>query len=120
MSDTEDFAALFAREAARPVLEMGQIVKGRVIHITAESVFRRRRGKGEAWIERAELTDQDGRLKVAVGDEVEATVVSTGTRCGFLTSLGKARRRASAGRGRADRHSGRGQGGRGDQGRLRG
>src|SRR5258705_11135146 len=78
MSDTEDFAALFAREAARPVLEMGQIVKGRVIHITAESVFVDVGGKGEAWIERAELTDQDGRLKVAVGDEVEATVVSTG------------------------------------------
>src|SRR6266705_1622698 len=78
MSDTEDFAAMFAREAARPVLEMGQIVKGRVIHITAESVFVDVGGKGEAWIERAELTDQDGRLKVAVGDEVEATVVSTG------------------------------------------
>src|SRR6266705_425977 len=78
MSDTEDFAAMFAREAARPVLEMGQIVKGRVIHITAESVFVDVGGKGEAWIERAELTDQDGRLQVAVGDEVEATVVSTG------------------------------------------
>ncbi|PYP34195.1 MAG: hypothetical protein DMD46_17120 [Gemmatimonadetes bacterium] len=78
MSDTEDFAAMFAREAARPVLEVGQIVKGRVIHITAESVFVDVGGKGEAWIERAELTDQDGRLKVALGDEVEATVVSTG------------------------------------------
>src|SRR5258707_2654925 len=78
MSDTEDFAALFAREAARPVLEMGQIVKGRVIHITAESVFVDVGGKGEAWIERAELTDADGKLRVAIGDEVEATVVSTG------------------------------------------
>jgi small subunit ribosomal protein S1 len=78
MSDTEDFATLFAREAARPVLEMGQIVKGRVIQITAESVFVDVGSKGEAWIERAELTDADGKLKVAVGDEVEATVVSTG------------------------------------------
>src|SRR5437773_11285924 len=78
MSDTEGCAAMFAREAARPVLEVGQIVKGRVIHITAESVFVDVGGKGEAWIERAELTDQDGRLKVALGDEVEATVVSTG------------------------------------------
>jgi small subunit ribosomal protein S1 len=78
MSDTEDFATLFAREAARPVLEMGQVVKGRVIQITAESVFVDVGSKGEAWIERAELTDPDGRLKVAVGDEVEATVVSTG------------------------------------------
>jgi small subunit ribosomal protein S1 len=54
------------------------MVKGRVIQITAESVFVDVGGKGEAWIERAELIDADGRLKVAVGDEVEATVVSTG------------------------------------------
>jgi small subunit ribosomal protein S1 len=53
-------------------------VKGRVIQITAESVFVDVGGKGEAWIERAELTDGEGRLRVAVGDEVEATVVSTG------------------------------------------
>jgi small subunit ribosomal protein S1 len=78
MSDAEDFATLFAREAVRPVLEVGQIVKGRVIHIAAESVFVDVGGKGEAWIERAELTDEEGRLRVAVGDEVEATVVSTG------------------------------------------
>src|SRR4029450_1476616 len=78
MSDPEDFAALFAREAARPVLEVGQIVKGRVIQITAESVFVDVGSKGEAWIERAELTDADGELKVAGRGEVEATVVSTG------------------------------------------
>src|SRR2546429_3678420 len=78
MSDPEDFATLFAREAARPVLEVGQVVKGRVIQISAESVFVDVGGKGEAWIERAELTDEEGRLRVAVGDEVEATVVSTG------------------------------------------
>src|SRR5213594_3522556 len=78
MSDAEDFATLFAREAVRPVLEVGQIVKGRVIHLAAESVFVDVGGKGEAWIERAELTDGEGKLRVAVGDEVEATVVSTG------------------------------------------
>src|SRR5215471_9319912 len=78
MSDAEDFATLFARESARPVLEVGQIVKGRVIQISAESVFVDVGGKGEAWIERAELTDGEGKLKVGVGDEVEATVVSTG------------------------------------------
>jgi len=78
MSDAEDFATLFARESARPVLEIGQIVKGRVIQISAESVFVDVGSKGEAWIERAELTDADGKLKVGVGDEIEATVVSTG------------------------------------------
>src|SRR5438128_7170594 len=78
MSDPEDFATLFAREAARPVLEVGQVVKGRVIQISAESVFVDVGGKGEAWIERAELTDDEGRLRVGIGDQVEATVVSTG------------------------------------------
>jgi small subunit ribosomal protein S1 len=78
MSETDDFATLFAREAARPTLQVGQVVKGRVIQIAAESVFVDVGGKGEAWIERAELTDDEGKLRVAVGDEVEATVVSAG------------------------------------------
>jgi small subunit ribosomal protein S1 len=75
---TEDFAALFARQQTGPVLEVGQVVKGRVIHIAAESVFVDVGGKGEAWIDRGELTDDEGRLRVGLGDEVEATVVATG------------------------------------------
>ncbi len=74
----EDFAALFARHEAGPALERGQVVKGRVIQITADHVFVDVGGKGEAWIDRAELADDEGRLRVAVGDEVEATVVATG------------------------------------------
>ena len=78
MTESEDFAALFAAHEARVPLEIGQVVKGRIIQITAEHVFVDVGGKGEAWIDRAELTDDAGRLKVAVGDEVEATVVATG------------------------------------------
>ena len=78
MTDSEDFATLFARHEAGPALERGQVVRGRIIQITGEHVFVDVGGKGEAWIDRAELTDDDGRLRVAVGDEVEATVVSTG------------------------------------------
>src|SRR6267378_3959486 len=77
-SSEEDFAAMFASEQTGPALERGQVVKGRVIQITAEHVFVDVGGKGEAWIDRAELADDEGRLKVAVGDEVEATVVATG------------------------------------------
>src|SRR5436190_20761412 len=79
MSDeaSEDFATLFAGQETGPAHEVGQVVKGRVIQITAEHVFVDVGGKGEAWIDRAELTEEDGRLRVAVGDEVEATVVST-------------------------------------------
>src|SRR5215475_8936081 len=74
---SEDFAALFAGQQTSPALEVGQVVKGRVIQIAAESIFVDVGGKGEAWIDRAELLDEDGRLRVSVGDEVEATVVST-------------------------------------------
>ena len=69
---------MFARHEASPALQRGQVVKGRVIQITAEHVFVDVGGKGEAWIDRAELSDDEGRLRVTVGDEVEATVVSTG------------------------------------------
>ena len=78
MSESEDFATLFAQHEARRALERGQVVKGRIIQITAEHVFVDVGGKGEAWIDRAELADADGQLRVKVGDEVEATVVSTG------------------------------------------
>ncbi len=78
MSDSEDFASLFARHEASPALERGQVVRGRIIQITGEHVFVDVGGKGEAWIDRAELIDDEGRLRVGVGDEIEATVVATG------------------------------------------
>jgi small subunit ribosomal protein S1 len=76
--EAEEFAALFAREARRAVLAVGDVVRGRVVLVDAETVFVDVQGKGEAVIDRAELDDADGRPGVAVGDEIEATVVSTG------------------------------------------
>jgi small subunit ribosomal protein S1 len=78
MSESEDFATLFAQHEGRRALERGQVVKGRIIQITAEHVFVDVGGKGEAWIDRAELADAEGQLRLKVGDEVEATVVATG------------------------------------------
>jgi small subunit ribosomal protein S1 len=77
-SGQEDFAALLAGSGAAPRVEVGQVVKGRIIQIGAETIFVDVRGKGEALIDRAELEEEPGRLTVRVGDEVEATVVSTG------------------------------------------
>src|SRR5438094_2994198 len=77
-SSEEDFAAMFAQHEARRALEIGQMVKGRVIQISDEHVFVDVGSKGEAWIDRAELADDEGRLTVNVGDEIEATVVATG------------------------------------------
>jgi len=78
MSDSEDFATLFARHEASPALERGQVVRGRVIQITGEHVFVDVGGKGEAWIDRAELLDDQGRVRVGIGDAIDATVVTAG------------------------------------------
>ncbi len=76
--EPEDFATLFAREGLRRALEVGQVVKGRILQIGDETVFVDVGGKGEALIDRAELLDDNGAMTVAEGDEVEATVVKTG------------------------------------------
>ena len=74
----EDFASLLAHEETGPTtLDEGQIVKGRVVQISDDSVFVDIQEKGEAIIARAELEDAQGNLEVGVDDEVEATVIST-------------------------------------------
>ena len=55
----------------------GQTVEGAIVLIGAEVAFVNLGGKGEAQIEIAELKDADGVLEVAVGDRIQATVVST-------------------------------------------
>jgi small subunit ribosomal protein S1 len=74
----EDFAALFeASEKARR-FERGQIVEGIVVAIGPEVAFVSIGGKSEAQIDLGELKDADGALEVAVGDRIQAKVVSTG------------------------------------------
>jgi small subunit ribosomal protein S1 len=93
---SEDFAALFAGEQARQTLGVGEVVKGRIIHIGTESIFVDVGGKGEAYMDRAELVDEQGQLRVTVGDEIEATVVSRGdeTRLSFKVRQGAQAREA--------------------------
>ena len=74
---TEDFAALLAQEETQPTLQTGHIVKGSVIQIGEDSVFVDVGDKGEGIIARAELENEDGSLQVEIGDELEATVLST-------------------------------------------
>jgi len=78
MEQEDDFATLLAREGAKRALQVGQVVKGRILQIGEEAIFVDVGGKGEAVIERAELVDGDGNLTVKVGDEIEATVVRSG------------------------------------------
>ena len=66
MDESEDFATLFARSRGRPHARAGPgRSRGAVIQITSDHVFVDVGGKGEAWIDRAELTDDEGRLRVA-------------------------------------------------------
>jgi small subunit ribosomal protein S1 len=73
----EDFAAMFeASLQAKPVAK-GQTVEGTIVKIGPEVALVDVGGKSEAVIDVAELKDADGALEVAVGDRIQATVVST-------------------------------------------
>src|SRR6202795_4759579 len=58
-------------------VEKGQTIEGTIVAIGAEVAFVNVGGKGEAQIEIAELKDDEGALQVAVGDRIQAMVVST-------------------------------------------
>ncbi len=73
----EDFAAMFEASTKAKRFDKGQTIEGRIVGIGAEVAFVDVGGKGEATIEIAELKDHDGVLEVAVGDRIQATVVST-------------------------------------------
>jgi small subunit ribosomal protein S1 len=86
----EDFAALLAeydekdkKRGRGPAI--GDMVKGRVVSIGAESVFVDLGGKAEGVLEREQLADKDGTLTVKVGDTVEARVVDLGGKTGSIT-----------------------------------
>jgi small subunit ribosomal protein S1 len=57
--------------------ETGQTLEGTIVAIGPEVAFVDVGGKGEAIIEVAELKDADGDLEVAVGDRIQAVLVST-------------------------------------------
>ncbi len=83
----EDFAAMLAASeaAAAPRAAVGERVRGRVIALGASSAFIEIGGKGEATIETAEFRDpQSGEITLAIGDEIEATVVDDGRNSGSV------------------------------------
>ena len=73
----EDFAAMFEASLKAKRFEQGQTIAGTIVSIGPEVAFINVGGKGEATIEITELKDADGNLEVAVGDRMEAMVVST-------------------------------------------
>ena len=74
---SEDFAAMFEASIQAKRIEKGQSLEGRIVAIGPEVAFVDVGGKGEATIDIDELKDADGNLDVAVGDRIQAMVVST-------------------------------------------
>jgi small subunit ribosomal protein S1 len=74
---SEDFAAMFEASLKPKRLEKGQHIEGRIVGIGADVAFVDVGSKGEAAIDLAELKDADGNLEVAVGDRIQAILVST-------------------------------------------
>jgi small subunit ribosomal protein S1 len=58
-------------------LERGQTIEGTIVAFGSEVAFVSVGGKSEAQIDLAELKDEDGDIEVAVGDRIQAVVVST-------------------------------------------
>ncbi len=88
-SGGEDFAAMFAASEAkgtqRQTLAAGDVVRGRVIAVGANSAFVEIGAKGEAMIDTAEFRDpESGVPQIAVGDEIEATIVDDGRTSGTM------------------------------------
>ena len=73
----EDFASMFEASHKAKRVEKGQTVNGTIVGIGHGVAFVNVGGKGEALIDVAELKDADGVLEVAVGDRIQAMVVST-------------------------------------------
>jgi small subunit ribosomal protein S1 len=73
----EDFAAMFEASLQARRLEKGELVEGRIVAIGPEVALVDVGGKGEAVIEISELKNADGEIEVALGDSIQAMVVST-------------------------------------------
>jgi small subunit ribosomal protein S1 len=73
----EDFASMFEASLQAKHHDRGQTIEGTIVAIGREVAFVNVGGKGEAVIEIAELKSAEGVLEVAVGDRIQAMVVST-------------------------------------------
>ena len=76
--------------AARRMPRVGEKVIGRIFQLGKDTAFVTLGGRSEAMIDLNELKDEEGVLRLGVGDEVEAHVVQTGAKGILLSrSLGK-------------------------------
>ena len=94
-SEEDDFAALFEASVQTRRLQTGQSIAGTIVAIGPEVAFVDVGGKGEATLALDELKSDDGTVEAAVGDRIQATVVST---TGGITLSRKLQRGAATAR----------------------
>jgi small subunit ribosomal protein S1 len=92
--DEEDFAAMFAAserdkpKTRRP--KVGDLVQGKIITVGKDAVFVDLGGKAEGQLERSQVSDNEGKLLVKIGDTIEARVMSdAGGVLSLRTKLGR-------------------------------
>lgn len=73
----EDFGAMFEASQQATRVAQGQTVEGTIVSIGPEVALVDVGSKSEAVLDVHELKDRDGVLEVAVGDRIQAVVVST-------------------------------------------
>ncbi len=80
MMDSQDFGVFLddAMAAMRQGFEVGEQISGVVSSIDKKSVYVDVGGRSEGIVDRLELTDADGQLRVKVGDTLTAYVVGGG------------------------------------------
>jgi small subunit ribosomal protein S1 len=88
-NDEDDFAKLLAEyEGPKPKRrrepQVGEEVRGRVVTIGRDAAFVDFGGKSDAMIDLVELRDENGKLTVAVGDEIDGRVVEVEGRAGCV------------------------------------
>ena len=73
----DDFAAMFEASLKPKRYEKGQTIEGTIVAFGHDVAFVDVGGKGEAVVDLGELKNEDGVLEAAVGDRIQAVVVST-------------------------------------------
>jgi small subunit ribosomal protein S1 len=79
MEEKESFAELFEASLESPGRKLfpGEVVSGRVVKISKDTIFVGLGGKSEGIADIAEFLDKDGNLSLREGDQVELRVAST-------------------------------------------
>ena len=89
-SGEESFADMFEKSfVQRSRLEAGQMVETIIVKISGDWIFLDLGGKGEGYLEKKEMLDETGNLKVKEGDRVRAYFLSSeNNEMHFTTKIG--------------------------------